>query len=127
GEVGAGGSGGREGRGGGRQDRVVYAPGSPGLPHTHGLIPGRIPIMVATATPTTSMNAASEKDPFNNNCYGTIVDRPYKPVSLPVLDVLDFNERIIRGYEEGKGEGDLPADLSCATSSRREVTAALTA
>ena len=36
----------------------------------------------------------------------------YKLVSLPVLDVNDFNERIIRGYEEGYGEKDLPADLS---------------
>ena len=32
-------------------------------------------------------------------------------VSLPVLDVTDFNERIIRGYEEGWGERDLPADF----------------
>src|SRR6187399_3097556 len=81
--------------------------------------------MVATATPTTSMNAASEKDPFNNNCYGTIVDRPYKPVSLPVLDVHDFNERIIRGYEEGYGERDLPADLSVARSLIPAGTASL--
>ena len=72
--------------------------------------------MIATATPTPSMNEASDKDPFNNNCYGTLVDRPYKLVSLPVLDVNDFNERIIRGYEEGYGENDLPADLSVARS-----------
>ena len=64
----------------------------------------------------TSMNEASEKDPFNNNSYGTLVDTPYKGVSLPVLDVTDFNERIIRGYEEGYGEKDLPADLSMARS-----------
>jgi pyruvate ferredoxin oxidoreductase beta subunit len=63
-----------------------------------------------------SMNEASERDPFNNNCYGTLVDTGYKMVSLPVLDVLDFNERIIRGYEEGWGERDLPADLSVARS-----------
>ncbi|HKB39758.1 MAG TPA: 4Fe-4S binding protein, partial [Gemmataceae bacterium] len=62
------------------------------------------------------MNEASEKDPFNNNSYGTLVDSGYKPVSLPVLDVNDFNERIIRGYEEGYGEKDLPADLSVARS-----------
>ena len=37
-------------------------------------------------------------------------------VSLPVLDVIDFNERIIRGYEEGYGEKELPADLSLARS-----------
>jgi pyruvate/2-oxoacid:ferredoxin oxidoreductase beta subunit/NAD-dependent dihydropyrimidine dehydrogenase PreA subunit len=63
-----------------------------------------------------SMNEANERDPFNNNSYGTLVDSPYKPVSLPVLDVLDFNERIIRGYEEGYGEKELPADLSLARS-----------
>src|SRR3569623_1057317 len=50
-----------------------------------------------------SMNEASDRDPFNNNCYGTLVDAPYKNVKLPVLDVRDFNERIIRGYEEGYG------------------------
>ncbi len=63
-----------------------------------------------------SMNEANDKDPFNNNSYGTLVDHGYKLVSLPVLDVLDFNERIIRGYEEGWGERDLPADLSVARS-----------
>jgi pyruvate/2-oxoacid:ferredoxin oxidoreductase beta subunit/NAD-dependent dihydropyrimidine dehydrogenase PreA subunit len=63
-----------------------------------------------------SMNEANERDPFNNNSYGTLVDSAYKVVSLPVLDVLDFNERIIRGYEEGYGEKDLPADLSLARS-----------
>src|SRR5438034_6500152 len=63
-----------------------------------------------------SMNEANPKDPFNNNSYGTLVDSGYKLVSLPVLDVLDFNERIIRGYEEGWGEKDLPADLSVARS-----------
>src|SRR5437588_7769799 len=72
--------------------------------------------MSATAVKPPSMNAASDKDPFNNNCYGTIVDSPYKLVSLPVLDVEDFNERIIRGYEEGYGEKDLPADLTLARS-----------
>lgn len=63
-----------------------------------------------------SMNEANERDPFNNNSYGTIVDGKYKLVNLPVLDVVDFNERIIRGYEEGWGEKDLPADLSVARS-----------
>src|SRR5262252_1561927 len=63
-----------------------------------------------------SMNDANEKDPFNNNSYGTLVDSGYKPVNLPVLDVNDFNERIIRGYEEGYGEKELPADLSLARS-----------
>src|SRR5438067_192288 len=63
-----------------------------------------------------SMNEASERDPYNNNSYGTIVDKPYKLVNLPVLDVNDFNERIIRAYEEGWGERDLPADLTTARS-----------
>src|SRR5215208_456143 len=72
--------------------------------------------MIAPAERPPSMNAASDKDPFNNNSYGTLVDKPYKLVSLPVLDVEDFNERIIRGYEEGYAEKELPADLSVARS-----------
>jgi pyruvate/2-oxoacid:ferredoxin oxidoreductase beta subunit/NAD-dependent dihydropyrimidine dehydrogenase PreA subunit len=74
--------------------------------------------MIATTNGATkpSMNEANERDPFNNNSYGTLVDQGYKMVSLPVLDVLDFNERIIRGYEEGYGEKELPADLSVARS-----------
>jgi pyruvate/2-oxoacid:ferredoxin oxidoreductase beta subunit/NAD-dependent dihydropyrimidine dehydrogenase PreA subunit len=82
---------------------------------------------MAAATPTTgpSLNEASDRDPYNNNCYGTLVDRPYKAVSLPVLDVLDFNERIIRGYEEGYGEKHLPADLSLARSLVPAGTASL--
>ena len=80
--------------------------------------------MVATPT-LPSLNDASEKDPFNNNCYGTIVDRSYKAISLPVLDVMDFNERIIRGYEEGYGEKDLPADLTLARSLVPAGTASL--
>src|SRR6267142_1515663 len=72
--------------------------------------------MIATATPAPSMNEANERDPHNNNCYGTLVDHNYRLVNLPVLDVTDFNERIIRGYEEGYGEKDLPADISVARS-----------
>src|ERR1700736_1750428 len=73
--------------------------------------------MIATnGASKTSMNDASERDPFNNNSYGTLVDSGYKQVSLTVLDVEDFNERIIRGYEEGWGERDLPADLTTARS-----------
>src|SRR6202790_1780453 len=75
--------------------------------------------------PKTSMNEASERDPFNNNSYGTIVDSGYKMVSLPVLDVVDFNERVIRGYEEGWGEKDLPADIELARSLVPAGTAAL--
>src|SRR6516165_7189446 len=70
----------------------------------------------STAPNKPSMNEANAKDPFNNNSFGTLVDSGYKLVSLPVLDVNDFNERIIRGYEEGYGEKDLPADLSLARS-----------
>src|SRR2546428_2065028 len=79
---------------------------------------GREIKMIATTNGQTkpSMNDANERDPFNNNSYGTLVDQGYKLVSLPVLDVTDFNERIIRGYEEGYGEKELPADLSLARS-----------
>ena len=62
------------------------------------------------------MNEANERDPYNNNSFGTLVDSGYKLVNLPVLDVTDFNERVIRGYEEGWGERDLPADLPLARS-----------
>src|SRR5271155_4385102 len=73
--------------------------------------------MVTTKTPNQpSMNEANARDPFNNNSYGTLVDSGYKPLKLPILDVDDFNERIIRGYEEGYGEKELPADLSLARS-----------
>jgi pyruvate/2-oxoacid:ferredoxin oxidoreductase beta subunit/Pyruvate/2-oxoacid:ferredoxin oxidoreductase delta subunit len=72
--------------------------------------------MIAENTAKPSMNDANERDPFNNNSYGTLVDRAYKLVNLPVLDVNDFNERIIRGYEEGYGEKELPADLTLARS-----------
>jgi pyruvate/2-oxoacid:ferredoxin oxidoreductase beta subunit/NAD-dependent dihydropyrimidine dehydrogenase PreA subunit len=72
--------------------------------------------MSATISKLPSMNEASERDPFNNNSYGTLVDAPYKLVDLPVLDVVDFNETIIRGYEDGSGSDDLPADLDVARS-----------
>ena len=62
------------------------------------------------------MNEANEKDPFNNNSYGSLVDSEYKKVDLPVLDVNDFNDRVIRGYEDGYGEKELPADLAVARS-----------
>ncbi len=63
-----------------------------------------------------SMNVASDRDPHNNNSYGTLVDREYVRVELPILDVDDFNDRIICGYEQGYGEKLLPADLSTARS-----------
>jgi pyruvate/2-oxoacid:ferredoxin oxidoreductase beta subunit/Pyruvate/2-oxoacid:ferredoxin oxidoreductase delta subunit len=73
-------------------------------------------MLTTNGDPVPSMNEASVKDPYNNNSFGTLVDQKYRLVSLPVLDVMDFNERIIRGYEEGWGERDLPADLSVARS-----------
>ena len=71
---------------------------------------------MATDAKPASLNEANEHDPFNNNCYGTLVDSGYRLIDLPVLDVNDFNERIIRGYEDGTAEKGLPADLSVARS-----------
>ncbi len=71
---------------------------------------------MATVEQSASMNEANQRDPFNNNSYGTLFDSSYKQVELPILDVNDFNERIIRNYEEGYGEKRLPADLSVARS-----------
>src|SRR5690242_19970218 len=71
---------------------------------------------MATDTKLPSMNEANERDPYNNNSYGTLVDSGYKMVKLPILDVNDFNNRIIRGYEDGSAERGLPADLSVARS-----------
>ncbi|MEX0818528.1 MAG: thiamine pyrophosphate-dependent enzyme [Pirellulaceae bacterium] len=71
---------------------------------------------MATVSDNKSMNEASDRDPFNNNSYGTLVDDGYKKISLPVLDVDDFNERIIRAYEDGTAEKGLPADLSVSRS-----------
>jgi pyruvate ferredoxin oxidoreductase beta subunit len=71
---------------------------------------------MATDSRPPSMNEANERDPFNNNSYGTLTDSGYKMIRLPVLDVNDFNERIIRGYEDGIAEEGLPADLTVARS-----------
>jgi pyruvate ferredoxin oxidoreductase beta subunit len=71
---------------------------------------------MATADLPGSMNEASEHDPYNNNSYGTLVDRSYLDVKLPILDVNDFNERVIRSYEDGTAEKGLPADLAIARS-----------
>ncbi len=79
---------------------------------------------MSTATPT-SMNNASDRDPHNNNCYGTLLDSDYVQVDLPVLDVLDFNNRIIQSYEDGTGPDLLPADESVARSLIPAGTAAL--
>lgn len=66
--------------------------------------------------PLPSMNEASDRDPYNNNSYGTLVDSGYKRVTLPMLDVDDFNNRVIRAYEDGSAEIGLPADLPLARS-----------
>ena len=71
---------------------------------------------MATVTDNKSMNEASDRDPYNNNSYGTLVDSGYKKIRLPILDVDDFNERIIRAYEDGTAEKDLPADLTVSRS-----------
>lgn len=71
------------------------------------------------------MNVASDRDPHNNNSYGTLVDSEYLRVELPVLDVDDFNDRIIARYEDGSGPDKLPADLSVARSLIPAGTAAL--
>ena len=40
---------------------------------------------MATAHGETSINDANARDPFNNNSYGTLVDKEFIPVDLPVL------------------------------------------
>ncbi|MGI9428100.1 MAG: thiamine pyrophosphate-dependent enzyme [Bythopirellula sp.] len=71
---------------------------------------------MATVDDNHSMNCANQRDPHNNNCFGTLTDADYVEVELPILDVRDFNERVIRGYEEGRGDKELPADVSVARS-----------
>ena len=43
--------------------------------------------MTASTTNLPSLNEANERDPYNNNSYGTLVDSDYKLVTLPILDV----------------------------------------
>ena len=71
---------------------------------------------MASVGNTPSLNEANSRDPFNNNSYETLEDSSYKLVNLPILDVNDFNERIIRAYENGTAEKELPADLTVARS-----------
>jgi pyruvate/2-oxoacid:ferredoxin oxidoreductase beta subunit/NAD-dependent dihydropyrimidine dehydrogenase PreA subunit len=63
-----------------------------------------------------SINEPNDRDPHNNNSYGTLVDSAPQELELPVLNVEDFNERIIRSYESGGAEKSLDADLSVARS-----------
>ncbi len=72
-----------------------------------------------------SMNAPSERDPYNNCSYGTLVDQEYRLIDLPVLDVRAFNDSVIRAYENGTAEKELPADLATARSLIPVGTAAL--
>lgn len=71
---------------------------------------------MATGERKGSMNDASDRDPFNNNSYGTLTDSPYKEVQLPILNATDFNDTVIRSYEDGVAAKDLPADLEVARS-----------
>lgn len=71
---------------------------------------------MAAADNLPSVNESNERDPYNNNSYGTLVDAPYRDVELPILDVNEFNESIIRDYESGCGPKELPADIAVARS-----------
>jgi len=62
------------------------------------------------------MNEPHEHDPHNNNSFGTLVDSDYIQVDLPILDVNDFNDRVIHAYENGTAEKGLDADLAVARS-----------
>src|ERR1041384_6731080 len=81
--------------------------------------------MTATVDKKPSMNEANERDPFNNNSYGTLVDSGYKLINLPVLDVNDFNKRVIRGYKAGRADRGLPAALGLPRSLLPAGTATL--
>src|SRR5688572_733530 len=81
--------------------------------------------MAATLTAPPSMNDATAHDPFNNNSYGTLVDQPYKLVQLPVLNVSQLNECVVREYEEGDADAVLPADHAIARSLVPAGTASL--
>ncbi len=80
---------------------------------------------MATVPNAKSMNRASDRDPYNNNSYGTLVDADYTPARETVLDVLQFNDQIIQAYEAGVAEKSLPADLPLARSLVPVGTAAL--
>ena len=75
-----------------------------------------------------SMNDPSQWDPFNNNCYGTLVDTPYKKVSLPILDVT-YEELIADGEGQSRRMVEflgLPWDERCLAfhQTRRSVRTA---
>jgi len=80
---------------------------------------------MATVNHPHSMNDASERDPQNNNSYGTLVNSDYLEVELPILDVHDFNNKVVRSYEAGTADKQLSADLGVARSLVPAGTAAL--
>ena len=52
--------------------------------------------MASVQDSNSGMNDANDRDPYNNNSYGTLVDDGYISVDLSILDVNDFNDRVIR-------------------------------
>ncbi len=80
---------------------------------------------MATADSVKSMNEPNDRDPFNNNSYGTLVDSGYTPANVKILDVDQFNDRVIHAYESGTAEKGLVADLPMARSLIPVGTAAL--
>ncbi len=80
---------------------------------------------MATCDDRKSMNERSDRDPYNNNSYGTLVDSGYRTINLPVLNVEEFNESVIGQYEAGTAEKGLPADLPISRSLIPVGTAAL--
>ena len=62
---------------------------------------------MVTANTLPSLNEASERDPYNNNSYGTLVDAPYREVSLPILDVREFFDQDQPEEEEIRSAADL--------------------
>ncbi len=74
------------------------------------------------------MNEASENDPFNNNCYGTTIDRPYKKVDLPVLDVARLQRADhprLRGRLRREGPARRPLARPVADPRRHRLAARL--
>ena len=75
-----------------------------------------------------SMNEANERDPYNNNCYGTLVDRPYVEVKLPVLDVHRLQRARhprLRGRQRREGAAGRPGAGPVAGSGRHGGAARL--
>ena len=91
--------------------------------------PERLPIMVRrSTTPTPSMNAASDKDPFNNNCYGTLVDRAYKlgqPAGARRRRLQRAHHPRLRGGLRREGPARRPVAGPLARPGRHRVAARL--